>query len=411
MLAFLLVLLAANNHMLPHHLNVGTIVTFATLPVWIGSLHRYRSAVALLAMFGVAIASGLLTATSRLALHGFDSDMAETRLFELTALLGIFGVTVWARTQLPTPMVALAFGLGMLSSIKLHGNSAVTATSADAWNIWKFELALPLAVIGLSVAWLVRSRTLEITIPLLLAVGSSLNDARSSFAMLVFTAGIAVFMTGSTKRRDHTHHRRRPWLVGTALLAAGAAIAYKLVETFILSGGLGEEARERTLAQVQASGSLLLGGRPEAFATLALARELPLGFGLGIPARLSDITVAKTGMSKLGYDPNNGYVERYMFGGQIELHSFIGDVWAAFGLGGLALVAYLVFLIVRVTARQIRARTAPALVIHLALQSLWAVFFSPVSSALVIMLMVAITFDPLGRPQPTTVVPPVAAPD
>src|SRR3712207_9122030 len=45
----------------------------------------------------------------------------------------------------------------------------------------------------------------------------------------------------------------------------------------------------------------------------------------------------KAGMAQIGYQPNNGYVETYMFGGQFKLHSVIGDAWAYFGVAGILL--------------------------------------------------------------------------
>ena len=69
-------------------------------------------------------------------------------------------------------------------------------------------------------------------------------------------------------------------------------------------------------------------------ATRALFVHDPLGFGLGIIPSLTDITVAKTGMSAINYQPDNGYVERYMFGTQFEVHSVTGDLWALFGIPG-----------------------------------------------------------------------------
>ena len=49
--------------------------------------------------------------------------------------------------------------------------------------------------------------------------------------------------------------------------------------------------------------------------------------------------MAKRGMAALGYDPENGYVENFMFGGRIELHSGVMDMWAAASIpGGLLLL-------------------------------------------------------------------------
>lgn len=68
-------------------------------------------------------------------------------------------------------------------------------------------------------------------------------------------------------------------------------------------------------------------------------REQPFGFDYGVSVGHSELQAAKSGMAALNYNPDNGYVERYMFGNNvIELHSVLGDLWAASGLVGIALV-------------------------------------------------------------------------
>ena len=48
--------------------------------------------------------------------------------------------------------------------------------------------------------------------------------------------------------------------------------------------------------------------------------------------------MAKRGMAALGYNPENGYVENFMFGGRIELHSGVMDMWAAASIPGALLL-------------------------------------------------------------------------
>ena len=47
-------------------------------------------------------------------------------------------------------------------------------------------------------------------------------------------------------------------------------------------------------------------------------------------------------MIDINYDPDNGYVNNFMFGNGIELHSGIGDLWAFMGPVGLVVAASLV---------------------------------------------------------------------
>ena len=105
------------------------------------------------------------------------------------------------------------------------------------------------------------------------------------------------------------------------------------------SGTLGEDAQNRTIAQSSSSAGLLLSARPELGASWALFRNRPWGYGAGVKPRFEDLWVAKQGMAALGYDPENGYVENFMFGGRIELHSGLMDMWAAASIpGGLLLL-------------------------------------------------------------------------
>ena len=48
----------------------------------------------------------------------------------------------------------------------------------------------------------------------------------------------------------------------------------------------------------------------------------------------------------VNYDPNNGYVENWMFGHGYALHSTFGDLWAQYGLLGLVFVAFILGLVV-----------------------------------------------------------------
>ena len=104
------------------------------------------------------------------------------------------------------------------------------------------------------------------------------------------------------------------------------------------SGTLGEDAQNRTIAQSSSSAGLLLSARPELGASWALFRNRPWGYGAGVKPRFEDLWVAKRGMAALGYDPENGYVENFMFGGRIELHSGAMDMWAAASIPGALLL-------------------------------------------------------------------------
>jgi hypothetical protein len=149
----------------------------------------------------------------------------------------------------------------------------------------------------------------------------------------------------------------------------------------VLEGALGTAAQERSQAQIDASGSVLTGGRPELGAFVALLARQPWGYGSGVLPTTRDVWIAKTGMSALNYDPDNGYVERYLFGNGFEVHSVLGDLWIRFGIIGaifaVAVVAYCLYS----TSSRISTGTASAVLVLLSLQAAWDLAFGPFLSA------------------------------
>jgi hypothetical protein len=162
-----------------------------------------------------------------------------------------------------------------------------------------------------------------------------------------------------------------------ALLALLSFIAYQGGQALILEGYLGAKAKQRTVAQIDSAGSLLLGGRPELGATAALMTYRPIGYGSGTSVNTDDLLVAKAGMARLNYNPNNGYVEDYMFGTAMELHSMAGDLWVLYGIPGLFLAGLMAWAAVRGLAGDLAARRPHALAIFVAASSLWSLGFGP----------------------------------
>jgi len=242
-------------------------------------------------------------------------------------------------------------------------------------NAWRFEYSLPVSVLALALAWRARRRWLEVVVALVLAAASALAGGRSTFAMLLVAAIVAAWQGTASKTKVGS--RLRVVLFGSALVFA----LYQVGQGLILDGYLGESAQARTEMQIQTSGNILLGARPEMGATLALMAHHPLGFGSGTLSSLADIRIAKTGMAALGYDPNNGYVNGYMFGTGYELHSVLGDAWAAFGLPGAALILLAIWYTSRSTVSLIARRAAPALIIYLAVRLMWNALFGPILAA------------------------------
>ena len=242
-------------------------------------------------------------------------------------------------------------------------------------NPWKFGLSIPVSVIIL--AWAAGTRRWQTTFVALLVLGTAnvLLDSRAAFATCVLSALLFVAQRW-WKSEDEASIRRRAMSFFFVAVTAAAAL-YQIASHLLMAGYLGEEAQQRTIAQQELSGSMIVGGRPEMAATWALMQHRPAGFGAGAIASTEDVMVAKAGMWGINYQPDNGYVERYMFGGGIELHSVIGDMWAYYGLVGLVCSIFMAILIVHALFVRLATGTASGLMIFLACTSLWNILFGP----------------------------------
>jgi hypothetical protein len=90
-----------------------------------------------------------------------------------------------------------------------------------------------------------------------------------------------------------------------------------------------------------------------------------------------------------------------MFGGHIELHSIVGDLWAWFGIPGLVFVGILVAVVLRGVGGGIARGTASAVALYVVIKLFWALAFGPVySSATLIILAVGIVVLRKTPPSP-----------
>jgi hypothetical protein len=158
--------------------------------------------------------------------------------------------------------------------------------------------------------------------------------------------------------------------------------AYWALSELLLSGVAGAEVQARTAAQINQSGSLLLGGRPEWTATWTLMRAHPLGFGLGTIPSPADVQLAKQGMAVARIPTAEGYIEHYMLARRFELHSVIADLWSNFGPVGVLLGLGMVALLLTRLVVLFHRRQATALLCFLALTGTWFLSFGPLPSDL-----------------------------
>lgn len=359
-------------------ITIGYVAALAVLPVWAPALRRYGGYPMFFFLGAASLIAGFILSNSSSSNHQIDQSKLIINATLLVGLLLTAGVVLWARQLMPDWLVCAAYGLGMFLGVPKGGDVLI--------NPWKFGYSLPVIVLVLSVAALMITRFrmrrpwVELLALAVLAAYSGLNDSRSLFAMLALVAVLVMWQmlpAGKNLRRA---------IYGTVLTAVAVIIiTYEVGSALLVDGYLGAAAQQRSIAQINTSGNLIIGGRPEIAATVALMKSQPWGFGLGVVPSLADIAVAKTGMAAVHYEPNNGYVERYMFGSQFELHSVVGDLWVHFGLLGLLLAVAALSLTLRWCLIAVATRRGSAIVLFLAVITVWNLFFSPLYSSVTIM--------------------------
>lgn len=363
--------------------SICLIACIVLLPVWWGALRQYRFGRTIVITGSLATVWGI--ALALIEQHRpVSSSLMQGQTLNMLAFVGSIGMLLWCRSIIGGARTTMWFGIGALASI--------AATGVDGGNPWKFTFALPVALTVLGAAGMARRRGLEILALACLGTVSMFSDSRSMTAFFVLTIPIIAWqMVGSEKRADG-----RPWraLLWFAALALGA---FNLFQSLLLDGVLGEDAQERTANQIETSGSLITGARPEAGAAAALVTERPAGYGAGTLPSSTDIWTAKVGMSALGYDPDNGYVDNYMFGQKIEVHSVLGDLWIIFGPLAAIFALLLLGSAIYSVARGVTLRSSPGAAIYLLLLGAWDTFFSPLlPSSPTLALLFAVTAIPLA---------------
>ncbi|MGO4956999.1 hypothetical protein ACTQ49_06965 [Luteococcus sp. Sow4_B9] len=376
LLAGLAVLMVAARIPIGGNLVLADPLGWVLLPLWLPALRRYKGASSIAALGVLACAASWVLTRQAAVDHHVSMQLNSTTIKTLLSMVTSLGLMLWARDRLPQRWLLALFAVGLFIA-------GPTNKDLFAENPWKFGYSIPMTilVVGLVAA---ENRT-RATVGLLAFFGlvCTITDARSNFAVLLLTVVLILW------RRPTQEPRRRRSVAGTlAVLGAIAVAAYYAVQAAILEGALGEATRARSEEQLRISGSLLLGGRPELGASTALVSHRPWGFGGGTNLNTQDLLVAKNGMVGLNYDPDNGYVERFMFGRGIELHSITFDLWAWCGVIGLLLALVItVQILVSLGHALNTAPVASAIVVYAALMTLWNLAFSPWIASVPIMVL------------------------
>lgn len=374
-----------------NEVTVALLVSVILAPVWLSQLRRYRGMTALVLLGLGAIVSGIVISLLESSRTLSVKSLMLTNSLQVLGIVGVIGVLLWVRSQMGSAALAVAYGLGLLVNV-------VVTTGVNQGNALKFSFSIPVTVIVLGLAGLAHSRKVEIAWLIgLAAVLLVWADSRSMSAMLALTLMVMLWQLP----RRVAQRRVRPSTVLLVIGLSGLAV-YQIMQAVILDGVLGEAAQARSELQLQTSGSLVTGGRPELGATLALLLRQPWGYGSGVLPSSGDVWAAKSGMHVLNYDPNNGYVGNYMFGSGYEVHSVLGDLWIRFGVvGALLAVAFIAFCWYGLADR-LSNRSASALLVFLTLNASWDLFFTPLRTAsYTFVLAVALAALPALAAQPS----------
>jgi hypothetical protein len=362
--AVLSVLLIGLNRPIANGVTTAALPVALMLPVSLSAVAAFRYARVLLVLAAVALLGGACLTLISSNTYAVDQNVAITEgLLVLTAVYSV-GVLLWVSRLIGIDRVALLYGLAVLLG---------AALDRAKWgeNPWKFAFAFPTVVVVLALVSRTRRFVLQLVALGALGLVSVLLDHRSYFGFCVLTGVILIW-----QRIGEWRPPRHKAFSVVAVGAAGLAMYYGGT-ALLVDGALGPELQERSEAQIEASGSLLLGGRPEWSGTVQLMRLRPEGYGFGVIPGTPEVKAVKTGFAGINVQYDNGYVERYMLGGAFRLHSIVAETWAYCGVFGLVLCGAIALVLIGAFVTRFATRTGTPLFLFLAVLGLWDLAFGP----------------------------------
>lgn len=361
-LANAVVLIVGFDHALRPGISATLPLALVLVPVWFRSLRQHSLAPTIIALGVASVGAGVVLSELAAATHRIDQSTRVQSIALLLSGLGALGLLLWARQHLPLHRILVLYGTGSLLS----------ALSAGELS-WKFDLSVPtiFVVVGL-LERSGRHRGAAIAIVALGTLGLA-DEGRSLFALCLLTAMLVLLqsVTGTRERRSIS----RPLVF--ALLVGFAVAVYALGSALLTGGYLGSTLQERSTAQVEATGSLITGGRPEWSATRQLMSIRPEGFGPGVVPSWSDYMTGRSGLASINVD-TGGYARHYLFGGQFRLHSIAADLWVAYGYVGLLFAATIALALLRSLIATLASAMARTSTTFATLLALWYLLFGPI---------------------------------
>lgn len=176
--------------------------------------------------------------------------------------------------------------------------------------------------------------------------------------------------------------RRRTGVAGALRVAMAGACFLGVLVLALESGWLGSEQRDLYEEQTRSAGNLITGARVESVITGGLARERPIGYGLGVQVA-PVLQVRMIDRVRLeGGDYTNGYFTQSVLGQRADLHSTMSNLWFHGGPVGLLMALAIGWWLALALASLSRIpRAWQAVCAFLLWMGLWDLFFSPMQQS------------------------------
>lgn len=362
----------------------GILFGAVLLPLWLGHLFRGRAEFVLACAFVVMGLFGYFISEFSVDLS-YDPAVAISLYALLIRAFVSVGVFAWAIAVAGFTPVALSFAIGLFVN--------AVAADADSGNAWKYLFSAPVTIGVLAACAVVRRRWVSYIAILVLVVVSAVASYRSLIAILI----VAVVMSLIMRRSANSDQGLIRSLTPLAALVAVFALASYALPRMLLAGFFGQQARLVSEAQIANGGELITGGRVETYGSIALFFSRPGGFGPGAIPTTEIATTVKGALYNEGVVASLQYVDNYMLGGRVKLHSVVADLWVNFGVSVFLFLAVCVVVIVRFLVSRAAGSEAPLIVWVLLIWLLWDLAFSPMYSNLTNVLFALVALAAFSR--------------
>lgn len=302
--------------------------------------------------------------------------VAYTGLLAMTAVTALAWLNVFGGASPARAVRSFALGWVLLA--------VMLGAPLDAQG-WKYELAVPVAILALAI--LAQSRTPRAPVVVLMTLSALLGVAVEARSLVAFAAGTVFVML--LRRRP----RRLKRMVVIGLL--GAVVAYLTYPVAASAGWIGGRAQAQQISYNATGSNFVVENRAETFQAIYIVSQKPLlgvgakqplpptlefqalgwldGIGVAItPAREAYLT-GELG-EKRGYEPHSAVFDAVIQGGVLVL---------PFWLAGLVLIGVGL-------ARYRGSAAGLALLAFSGLAAAWNALFSPLTFSTQMSLVVAL---------------------